>query len=97
MFNKDKHCAGAIAGFVLVIVGAINWGLVGLGNFLGNNLNVVSLLFGSWSWLENAIYVLVGLAGIMLVAGCKCHKCHDGKCDDDTCCGHDHGHDHGGM
>ncbi|MFC7177081.1 DUF378 domain-containing protein [Halosegnis marinus] len=49
---------------VLVIVGAINWGLVGIGEFLEANWNVVNLLLGSVPTLEFLVYVLVGLAGI---------------------------------
>lgn len=49
---------------VLVIVGAINWGLVGLGMFLEANWNVVNLVFGSIPVLEALIYVIVGLAGL---------------------------------
>jgi uncharacterized membrane protein YuzA (DUF378 family) len=49
---------------VLVIVGAINWGLVGIGNFLGVNWNLVSLLLGWAPLLESLVYVVVGLAGL---------------------------------
>ena len=48
----------------LVIVGAIVWGLVGLGTFVGANLNVVDVLFGGFPAVEALIYVLVGLAGL---------------------------------
>jgi uncharacterized protein len=48
----------------LVIIGAINWGLAGVGGFLGSNLNVVNLIVGSISALENLVYVLVGLSGL---------------------------------
>lgn len=47
---------------VLVIVGALNWGLVGLFGF-----NLVNALFGSIPVLESAVYVLVGLAGIWMI------------------------------
>jgi len=50
---------------ILVIIGAINWGLVGLGGFLNINLNVVNLLFHSWPAVEWIVYILVGLAGLM--------------------------------
>ena len=43
----------------LVIVGAINWGLVGL-----LNLNLVEMLFGAWPGLVRLVYVLVGAAGV---------------------------------
>lgn len=48
----------------LVIVGALNWGLVGAGEFVDTNLNLVNLLFGSVPALEALVYVLVGLAGL---------------------------------
>ena len=49
---------------ILVIVGGLNWGLVGIGNFVNMNLNLVNLLFGSVPTLESLIYVLVGLAAL---------------------------------
>ena len=49
--------------FVLVIVGGLNWGLVGL--FKGFNL--VSKLFGSVLWLQNTVYVLVGLSAAYMI------------------------------
>jgi uncharacterized protein len=53
------------AAMVLVLVGALNWGLVGLGAYMGGqNWNVVGLLFGTWPGLVNLVYVLVGLAGV---------------------------------
>ncbi|MBR2707909.1 MAG: DUF378 domain-containing protein [Bacilli bacterium] len=45
---------------VLTIVGAINWGLIGLLDF-----NLVSTIFGSGTMLEKLIYILVGIAGII--------------------------------
>ena len=55
--------------FVLVIVGALNWGLVGVGSFLGMNLNLVNLLVGTWPMLENVVYLLVGVSAVMLALG----------------------------
>jgi uncharacterized protein len=43
---------------VLLVVGGLNWGLVGVAD-----LNVVALLFGQ-SVIATAVYVLVGLAAI---------------------------------
>jgi len=50
----------------LVIIGAINWGLVGLGFFFDGNWNLVSLLFGGIAdgLIEATVYLLVGLSGI---------------------------------
>lgn len=45
---------------VLVIIGAINWGLVGLFDF-----NLVDTLFGVGSMLSRIIYTAVGIAGII--------------------------------
>jgi len=51
--------------WILVIIGALNWGLVGIGMFVGGNWNVINILIGSWSpQLEWVIYVLVGLSGV---------------------------------
>jgi len=48
---------------VLVIIGAVNWGLVGLFQF-----DLVAALFGPASGLSRLVYSLVGLAGIALAA-----------------------------
>ena len=50
--------------WVLVIVGAINWGLVGLGGFFGGDWNVVHMILGSLPAIEWIVYVLVGVAGV---------------------------------
>lgn len=44
---------------ILVIIGAINWGLIGFFNF-----NLVDTLFGAMSIISRIIYALVGLAGL---------------------------------
>ncbi|MCI9049820.1 MAG: DUF378 domain-containing protein [Coprobacillus sp.] len=44
---------------VFTIIGAINWGLIGLFNF-----NLVETLFGT-SMLSAIIYMIVGIAGII--------------------------------
>lgn len=46
---------------ILVIVGGLNWGLVAL------NFNLVNFLFGSVSWLETLVYILVGLSALWLI------------------------------
>jgi uncharacterized membrane protein YuzA (DUF378 family) len=61
---------------ILVIIGGVNWGLIGLGMLFGNmNWNVVHLIFGFSSILEGIIYLLVGISAVMMVFGCKCKKC----------------------
>lgn len=63
--------------FALVIIGGLNWGLVGLGGFMGTNLNVINLLLGSWPMLDWSIYLLVGLSAISLMFSHKknCRVC----------------------
>ena len=58
--------------FLLVIVGAINWGLVGLFNF-----NLVMVLLGSMPMLEKAVYVLVGVSAVYIMVNHKkdCNIC----------------------
>lgn len=51
----------------LAVIGALNWGLVGLGYFMGSDLNLVSMLLGSWPEVENLVYLLVGVSGLWLV------------------------------
>ncbi|MDP2705391.1 MAG: DUF378 domain-containing protein [Patescibacteria group bacterium] len=51
----------------LVIIGALNWGLVGIGELVGGNWNMVNLLLGSISSLEAIVYVLVGASAVVLL------------------------------
>lgn len=44
---------------VLIIIGAINWGLIGFFNF-----NLVDTIFGNMSMLSRIIYALVGISGL---------------------------------
>ncbi len=46
---------------VLVIVGGVNWGLVG-----GFGFNLVDAIFGSMSMIGRIVYALVGLSAIYL-------------------------------
>ncbi len=44
---------------ILLIVGAINWGLVGAFDY-----NIVTKLLGEASMLTRVVYILIGLAGV---------------------------------
>ncbi len=44
---------------ILIIIGAINWGLIGAFNF-----NLVAFLFGVNTILSRIVYGLVGIAGL---------------------------------
>lgn len=44
---------------ILIIIGAINWGLIGFFNF-----NLVDFIFGTMSIISRIIYALVGISGL---------------------------------
>ena len=50
-------------GLLLLIIGGLNWGLVGLFDF-----NLVSYIFGDNSFLTRTIYILVGLGSLGVTA-----------------------------
>ena len=54
---------------ILLIVGGLNWGLVGVGDFVGSNWNIVNIVVGSWPTLESVVYVLVGAAAVYELYG----------------------------
>lgn len=58
--------------FSLAMVGAINWGLVGL-----LNLNLVEMLLGAWPGLVRLVYILVGACAVYVLATHKddCRIC----------------------
>lgn len=45
---------------VITIIGAINWGLIGILDF-----NLVDTIFGAGSMLSRIIYSLVGISGLI--------------------------------
>lgn len=47
--------------FILVIVGGLNWGLVGIMNF-----DLVSTIFGDMSVISRLVYTLVGISAVYL-------------------------------
>lgn len=47
--------------FVLVVIGGLNWGLVGFFNF-----DLVAAIFGDMSMLSRLIYSLVGLSAVYM-------------------------------
>lgn len=58
MGNKAVDCTA----LTITIIGAINWGLIGLFKF-----DLVAFLFGDMSWLSRIVYVLVGICGLYLL------------------------------
>ncbi len=62
--------------FILLVVGGLNWGLIGLFNF-----NLVTSILGFSPMLEKVVYILVGVSAVYLAAT------HMGNCKDcKGCC-----------
>ncbi|MFA6118783.1 MAG: DUF378 domain-containing protein [Parachlamydiales bacterium] len=66
---------------ILILAGAINWGLWGAFQY-----DLVQDIFGSMSWLSRFVYILIGLSGIyglsFIFSKGICGFC---KCDNDKC------------
>ncbi|MFA6325501.1 MAG: DUF378 domain-containing protein [Candidatus Paceibacterota bacterium] len=80
--GKEKKCFSVIIAKWLLVIGGINWGLVGIGMLLGSmsSWNIVHMIFGGMPWLEGVIYVLVGISAVIMIFGCKCRSCGTGAC-----------------
>ena len=48
---------------ILVIIGAVNWGLIGFFNF-----DLVASLFGNMSAVSRVIYAIVGICGLYAIS-----------------------------
>jgi uncharacterized membrane protein YuzA (DUF378 family) len=84
-----------IRGLVLVvlIIGALNWGLVG---FLRYNL-IGDLFGGTYSTPARAVFAIVGLCGLYAITflcksaaccctcGSSCHSCNSNSCGSNSC------------
>lgn len=46
--------------FILVIIGALNWGLVG-----AFGIDLVAMIFGNMTLLSRIVYILVGISAII--------------------------------
>ncbi|MBS6397241.1 MAG: DUF378 domain-containing protein [Clostridiales bacterium] len=57
--NKGLDCFA----LTLVIIGAINWGLIGFFGF-----DLVAWIFGSFGWISRVIYALVGICGLYMIS-----------------------------
>ncbi|OGN64096.1 MAG: DUF378 domain-containing protein [Chlamydiae bacterium RIFCSPHIGHO2_12_FULL_49_9] len=69
MMTKHSHLIDMVA-VILLLIGGLNWGLVGLFGF-----DLVGSMFGEMSAFSRIIYVLVGLAAIWrIVCWVKCKK-----------------------
>ena len=62
--NRNKGCVIMVIlqkiALVITIIGAVNWGLIGLFDF-----NVITYLFGTDSAIPRIIYTIVGITGLI--------------------------------
>ena len=76
--NKSSCLVCKIIG-VLVIIGALNWGLVGI-----LQVDLVARILGDMTMASRIVYGLVGVAGVMKIVMCfKCCPCQ--KTGSDAC------------
>jgi len=66
-----KHTGGVVGAIacLLLIVGGVNWGLVGFFNW-----NLVGAILGQWPAVVRVVYALVGLSAVYALFTCK--QCH---------------------
>ncbi len=71
-------CCGSLCKVkkALVLIGGLNLGLVGIGDFLSKDLDVIHMVLGSMPQVESILYVLIGLSALCMTL--KCVK--GGKC-----------------
>ncbi len=58
----NYHAMAATVAYVLVIIGALNWGLVGL-----FGIDLVARLLGPMTMAARIVYVLIGVSGLYLL------------------------------
>ena len=58
-----QSCAVCKIVGAIAIIGALNWGLVGI-----LNVNLVEQIFGVGTTVTRVVYALVGVSGLMLLA-----------------------------
>jgi len=68
---KRIHYMKAVStiGLALVVIGGLNWGLVGAFDF-----NLVTAIFGDGSIMSRTVFVLVGLAAVWVAADALMHR-----------------------
>ena len=74
----------SVLAYILVIVGALNWGLWGFFQF-----DLVAWLFGgNTTWLSRLVYAIIGLAGLWAIGSCGrcCKAMCDSKGSGSSCC-----------
>lgn len=67
-----------ITAYVLTLIGALNWGLVGLFGF-----DLVAAIFGDMTLVTRILYTLVGISAIVTaVTMHHCDRIEERECDE---------------
>ena len=75
--TNGKQCGICKLVGLLVILGALNWGLVGI-----FQIDVVARLLGEMTGPARAVYSIIGVAGVLAILGMlKCCPCNRGTCE----------------
>ncbi len=83
------YCIVCKIAMILVLIGAINWGFIGVGILMTRYLNVVDFALYRWPTFEAIVYVLVGLGGLAIIFGRIMGKCPCMRKNCDGTCGSD--------
>jgi uncharacterized membrane protein YuzA (DUF378 family) len=80
MTGGKSGCGVCLVVGGLVLIGALNWGLVGL-----FQADLVRMLLGDMTVAARTVYALIGLAGVLKILSCfKCCPCQKGSCETKT-------------
>ena len=72
--NNNSYKILDMGAYILVIVGAINWGLIGLLNF-----DLILFFFQDVNIMTRIIYSLVGISGLRILYIICSKACHYNK------------------
>ncbi len=88
--KKSCCCPVCKVAGLLVVIGALNWGLIG-----ALHKNAVAKLLGSGTPAESIVYIIIGIAGVMKLVSCfvccpMAKKCDTTSAETKGDCGHKH-------
>ena len=70
-----RRCSLSKVAKILLIVGGLNWGLIGLGGFMNSDWNLVHAILSRAPVVEWLVYLLVGISAVIKIFGCRCKMC----------------------
>lgn len=67
MFNKKGMSWLDWTAYILITIGAINWGIYGISRLIGKPFDLVNYLFKFNSVIGYFVFIIVGLAGLYAI------------------------------